>query len=75
MSNSLKRHEGYFLVDHRESPGLSAEVSHNVGMPVGSSSGLFEAPAYTCSHCCRAVILNPLRTRAREWCAKCDIRR
>ena len=62
--NSLKRHEGWLLVDHRDSPG--------VDLPSGMGQGLVEAPTYTCSHCCKVVIINPLRTRAREWCAKCD---
>lgn len=70
--SSLRRHEGYLSIDHRESPGLSEAAVHGAGLPPGAGSGLFEAPTYTCSHCCRVVIVNPLRTRAREWCAKCD---
>jgi hypothetical protein len=31
-----------------------------------------ELPVITCSHCHTQVILNPDRSRAREYCAKCD---
>lgn len=69
---SLRRHEGYLLIDHRESPGLTDEGTRVAQLPPGAGRGMFEAPTYTCSHCQRVVVVNPLRTRAREWCAKCD---
>lgn len=62
------------MVDHRNSPGLDADTAHRVGfsgLPVGKGK-LFEADTSTCSHCCAVVIMNPLRTRAREYCPKCD---
>jgi hypothetical protein len=31
-----------------------------------------ELPTLTCSHCHRQVIVNPGRTRDREYCASCD---
>jgi hypothetical protein len=31
-----------------------------------------ESPTITCAHCNTIVVLNPLRTRARGYCAKCD---
>jgi hypothetical protein len=67
-----KNHEGYLLIDHRESPGVSPEQAAAVGLPVGAHRGVFEAGTYTCNHCCRVVVINPLRTRSREYCAKCD---
>lgn len=56
------RHEGYLLIDHTDSPGAGP-------IPGGQK---FEAATVTCSHCCRVVILNPNRVRARSYCAKCD---
>jgi hypothetical protein len=32
----------------------------------------FEAPVVLCAHCQAGMMMNPLRTRQREWCAKCD---
>ena len=61
---SLRRHEGYVMIDHRASPGLDEP-----GLGEGS---LFEAAVITCSHCQRSMYRNPLRTREREYCAGCD---
>lgn len=69
---SLRQHEGYLLIDHRNSPGMPDQVMVATGLPAGAGRGLFEAPTYSCSHCQRVVVLNPLRTRAREYCARCD---
>lgn len=66
--------EGYLEIDHRDSPGLSEGLAHRVGMdglPVGKGQVLKTA-TITCSHCQRVLILNPLRTRERAWCSKCD---
>ena len=68
---SLKRHEGYLLIDHRNSPGLTEEQTHAAGLPPGAGQGLFEAPTSTCSHCQAIVVLNPDRKRERAYCAKC----
>lgn len=37
-----------------------------------SGGGLVEAAVITCAHCHQQLIVNPLRTRAREYCSKCD---
>lgn len=37
------------------------------GMPA-----LIEYATLTCAHCGTVVILNPSRTRPREWCMRCD---
>ena len=76
---SLKRHEGYLLMDHRAGAGISdALVALAAGpqaeMPVGAGKGLFECATYTCSHCQVVVVINPLRTRERAYCRKCDHR-
>lgn len=54
------------MVDHRASPGLGPK-----GSPLGEGS-LFEAATYTCSHCQKIVVLNPIRIRERGYCPKCD---
>lgn len=71
MSSKLSK-EGYFLLDHRDSPGLTDEATHAAGLPPGVGRGKVEMGTYTCSHCCRVVILNPLRNRDRAWCWSCD---
>jgi len=71
----LKRsNEGYFLLDHSNSPGLEPSVikSIDTDLPTNIGRTKFEAPTYTCSHCCRVVVINPLRQRERGYCSKCD---
>lgn len=63
MSSQI--HEGYLMVDHRASPGLP-------GDPLRGEGKLFEAKTNHCNHCGRVVIMNPLRTRDRCYCSKCD---
>lgn len=65
---------GYLMVDHRASPGLSEDEARQAGYdPALCKEGkLFEADTLTCSHCKSAVVKNPLRTRARNTCAKCS---
>lgn len=72
MPHSKRSHEGYLLVDNRGGPGISDEAMLQQGLPVGSGRGVFEAPTYTCSHCQTVVIINPLRSRERSYCPKCD---
>lgn len=69
---SKRSHEGYLLIDHRNSPGLTDAEVAKAGLPIGAGRGLFEAPTFTCSHCQSVVVLNPLRTRDRGYCRKCD---
>lgn len=38
----------------------------------GAGRGVFECATYTCSHCHRVVKIEPLRTRERAYCPKCD---
>lgn len=70
---SARRPEGYILVDHRESPGISQEdvAPGYVGLLVGKGQK-FESGFVCCSHCQSEIILNPLRTRDRGYCPKCD---
>jgi hypothetical protein len=37
-----------------------------------SGGTLLESDTRRCRHCQTIVILNPLRQRPRNWCAKCD---
>ncbi len=62
------------MIDNRESPGVPEALLHSRGLPPSAGRGLFEAATYTCSHCCAVVILEPLRTRPRAYCPKCDHR-
>jgi len=77
--SSLKRHEGYLFIDHRASPGITAEFIRNCGkdpadfLVVGEGQ-VMEAPTYTCSHCQHVVVIKPDRTRSRGYCPKCDHR-
>lgn len=74
MKTSKRRHEGYLIVDHREAPPVPVNPAM-IGKPdallVGSGHAL-ESATVTCSHCQVVVVLNPLRTRPRGYCQKCD---
>ena len=66
--------EGYLIIDHRASPGLTAEQAMAMGLdPKLMGEGkLMEAATLTCNHCFSVSIRNPLRTRERGHCRKCD---
>lgn len=74
--HSNRSQEGYLLVDHRNSPGitqadlLTIPASRRGDFAV--SQGLVEQPTLRCAHCGTMVILNMQRTRARGYCAPCD---
>lgn len=70
----MARHEGYLLVDHRASPGLPPDIARQSGYdPRHCGEGrVFEAATLTCSHCKCTVVKNPLRTRERAYCFKCN---
>jgi hypothetical protein len=70
--STKRKHEGYLMLDHSNSPGLPDEIVANMGLPLTAGRAMFEAPTYTCNHCCRVVFMNPLRTRDREYCIKCN---
>lgn len=71
---SQRSKEGYFMLDHRASPGLPENIAHAVqpDLPVTFGRGLFEAPSLTCNHCEAMVVLNPDRQRERARCPKCS---
>lgn len=72
MSNQI--HEGYLMLDHRASPGLTTEEAIALGYgPAASGEGKFyEAKTMHCAHCPRVIIMNPLRTRERALCYLCN---
>lgn len=67
-----RSHEGYLLLDNRNSEGVPDEIVHQHGLPVGAGKGMFETPTFTCNHCGGVVIMNPQRTRERAYCRGCD---
>lgn len=73
MKRSLSDGAGYLEIDHRDSPGLTAEdvahVPNAIAVPGGQH---LERDVMQCSHCQRAVVLNPGRVRARAVCLKCS---
>jgi hypothetical protein len=71
---SLKRHEGYLMIDHRASPGIPADVARKIGFrPEDVAEGaLLETATLTCSHCGNAYRKNRYRVRPREYCKPCD---
>lgn len=76
MRSKLLTHLGYYMVDHRNSPGITGKIAEMdpSKMPVGANT-MMETDIVTCSHCQAVVRLNPYRdsaTHPRNWCAKCD---
>lgn len=71
---SQKSKEGYILIDHRASPGLTLEQAQALNLPYDQvkEGAIFETASLTCAHCRNAVLKNPLRTRERAHCHKCN---
>jgi hypothetical protein len=66
--------EAYLLIDHRNSPGITAEFmqKNKIDGPAVGKGTYFES-AMTVCHCCQAdIVLNPNRSRDREWCMQHD---
>lgn len=64
--------EGELVIDHRASPGLTAEDVGTFDTPTVPKGTLYESAVAVCGHCSYAIILEPKRTRERGWCSKCD---
>jgi hypothetical protein len=62
VTDGLPRGHGYLEVDHRNSPA---------DLPAGVARYI-EADTYTCSHCQRIVVMNPMRKRERYKCNGCS---
>lgn len=67
---SKRSQEGYLLIDHSDSPGLSERDGFDPRIYGGGKK--FEAAIYQCKHCQQGIVKNPLRQRARNYCRKCD---
>src|SRR5580700_6249023 len=73
MSFSKRDIEGYVEVDHRYSPGISAQQAASVGSKLVVPGGLmFKSPTIQCTHCQYTIVLNPKRDRSRGYCRSCD---
>lgn len=73
---SMDRHNGEVTIDHRASPGYTPEqarVSGYVGLAVGEGQ-VTSLPTLGCPHCGGVQLMNPHRTRPREYCKICDKR-
>ena len=71
---SKRSQEGYLLIDHRDSPGISHEflAKNNLGGPAVGAGKVYETAVWVCHGCQADIILNPKRTRPREWCMEHD---
>lgn len=67
---SKRSQEAYVLIDHRNSPGITHEFLkvNNLDAPAVGSGQVFESAMTVCHGCGADVILNPNRSRDREWC-------
>lgn len=68
--SSLKKHEGYLVIDNRAGPGNARPA--NGDTPYAGEGQVYESATITCSHCHAIVILNPKRTRPRHYCRGCN---
>lgn len=66
--------EGYLLIDHRNSPGITPEylMVNHIGGPAVGAGVTYESAVCGCHGCQGDIILNPNRTRERPWCMKHD---
>jgi hypothetical protein len=70
---SQRSREGYLLFDHQASPGIPAPLVERTGLAPDFGEGRrLELATLTCSHCRTVAIKNPLRTRERGHCFKCN---
>lgn len=72
---SLRRHEGYLLIDHSNSPGIPADLAaqwERAGFAVAPGSTKLEAAVLTCAHCQQQLLMSKERVRDRGYCPKCD---
>lgn len=63
---TIRELEGELLIDHRNSPGVPAELLHAAGLPTEAGKGVYEAPIYTCGHCQAGVFVVVAAFGARE---------
>lgn len=59
-------------MDHRASPGLPDSLVISQGLIPGAGRGLFESATFTCPYCETVVVMNPDRSRPRNYDPKTD---
>lgn len=66
--------EGCILIDHRNSPGITAEflAANKIDAPAVGAGQTFESAMKICHGCGRDIIQNPNRSRPQEWCMQHD---
>jgi hypothetical protein len=67
--------DGELFLDHSASPGIPPGKALEMGLPpdmVGEGRRMY-APTLGCPHCGGHVVLNPMRTRERAHCYKCNV--
>ena len=69
--------EGELIVDHRNSPGFTAadivaSEKMNLPCPVVPGGTVFKSAVITCRCCQVQVVLNPNRSRPRNYCTQED---
>ena len=68
--SSLKRHEGYLMIDNRFNAAIPKHPDPRFDA-IGANQ-TYECATITCAHCNTIVILRPDRSRSRGYCRKCD---
>jgi hypothetical protein len=71
MKRSMAAGAGYLVIDHSNSPGISAADAARLGILAAPGGTVLERDTVTCAHCHCVVVLNPERVRARATCLKC----
>lgn len=71
---SKESHSGELFLDHRASPGIPAAKAEAMGLPPAlvREGAATHLRTLGCCHCGGVWIENPLRTRPRNHCNKCD---
>jgi len=71
---SLRRHEGWLLLDHSASPGIPVDIARKIGLDpkLVAEGKKVELATLACKHCGGAWIKNPDRKRPRGYCRFCD---
>jgi hypothetical protein len=66
--------DGELMIDHSRSPGIPSSIAIKMGLPpeLVREGTVMHAPTLGCVHCGGHVLLNPLRSRARANCFKCN---
>lgn len=72
MRRSKRSLEGEIWIDHTNSPGMPAIGPFGPRLTGTGKGEILEDKFWVCSHCSFRILINPARTRGREYCDKCD---